>query len=203
MTTIVRLTHAELRKLMASRTYLIALAISVGLAIISVAVDAAVAGKTGQPALGTVADTNKMLKLGSVCCVATLVLGIIGSGGEYRHKTIIPAMLAAPRRGILVAAPGAGEHGRDDRLVPVLAAGADDAQHQHGHGADRAELEHLLGVGHCSEGGLAALACHRRVHGDADDREADGHGEADEVGTGRHELAEFGAGETGDGSHDE
>ena len=104
MTTIVRLTHAELRKLMASRTYLIALAISVGLAIISVAVDAAVAGKTGQPALGTVADTNKMLKLGSVCSVAMLVLGIIGSGGEYRHTTIIPAMLAGPRRGSLVTA---------------------------------------------------------------------------------------------------
>jgi len=104
MTTIARLTHAELRKLVASRTYLIGLAVSVGLAIVSVAVDAAVAGKGGQPALGTVADTNKMLKLGSVCCVATLVLGIIGSGGEYRHKTIIPAMLAAPRRGILVAA---------------------------------------------------------------------------------------------------
>ena len=33
-----------------------------------------------------------------------LVLGIIGSGSEYRHKTIIPAMLIAPRRGALVAA---------------------------------------------------------------------------------------------------
>src|SRR3984957_12667069 len=41
---------------------------------------------------------------GSVCCVAMLVLGIIGSGSEYRHKTIIPAMLIAPRRGALVAA---------------------------------------------------------------------------------------------------
>ena len=74
MTAIVNLTHAELRKLVASRTFLIGLAISVGLAIISVAVDAAVAGKTGQPALGTVADTNKLLKLGSVCSVAMLVL---------------------------------------------------------------------------------------------------------------------------------
>jgi hypothetical protein len=45
-----------------------------------------------------------MLKLGAVCCVAMLVLGIIGSGSEYRHKTIIPAMLAAPRRGTQVAA---------------------------------------------------------------------------------------------------
>jgi ABC-type transport system involved in multi-copper enzyme maturation permease subunit len=114
MTTLANLTRAEFRKLMASRTYLIGLALSVGLAVIAVAVDAAVAGKTGQPALGTVASTNKMLKLGSVCCVAMLVLGIIASGGEYRHKTIIPAMLAAPRRGIQVAA----------KVIGITVAGA-------------------------------------------------------------------------------
>jgi ABC-type transport system involved in multi-copper enzyme maturation permease subunit len=104
MTNIVNLTRAELRKLVASRTYLIGLALSVGLAVISVAVDVAVAGKSGQPALGTAASTNKMLKLGAVCCVAMLVLGILGSGSEYKYKTIIPAMLAGPRRGTLVAA---------------------------------------------------------------------------------------------------
>ena len=104
MTTIVNLTRAELRKLVASRTFLIGLVLSVGLSVVSVALNAAVAGKNGQPALGTVADTNKMLKLGSVCSVAMLVLGIIGSGGEYRHKTIITAALVAPRRGALVVA---------------------------------------------------------------------------------------------------
>jgi ABC-type transport system involved in multi-copper enzyme maturation permease subunit len=104
MTTIVNLTRAELRKLVASRTFLIGLALSVGLAIVSVALDAVVAGKNGSAALGTAASTNQMLKLGVVCCVAMLVLGIIGSGGEYRHKTIIPAMLVAPRRGALVIA---------------------------------------------------------------------------------------------------
>ena len=96
MTAIVNLTRAELRKIVASRTYLIGLALAVGLAVISVAVNVAVAGKTGHAALGTAASTNKMLKLGSVCSVAMLVLGIIGSGGEYRYKTIIPAILAAP-----------------------------------------------------------------------------------------------------------
>jgi hypothetical protein len=95
MTAIVNLTRAELRKLVASRTYLIGLALSVGLAVASVAADAAVAGKSGRAALGTAASTNQMLKLGSVICVAMLVLGILGSGSEYKHKTIIPAMLAA------------------------------------------------------------------------------------------------------------
>jgi ABC-2 type transport system permease protein len=114
MTTITRLTRAELRKLMASRTYLIGLALSAGLAVISVIVTAAVAGKNGQPVLGTVASTNKMLKLGAVCCVAMLVLGILGSGSEYRHETIIPAVLVAPRRGALVAA----------KVIGIAVAGA-------------------------------------------------------------------------------
>jgi ABC-2 type transport system permease protein len=104
MTTIVRFARAELRKLVASRTYLIGLALSIGVAVISVALDAVVAGKNDQPALGTAASTNQMLKLGVVCCVAMLVLGIIGSGSEYKHNTIIPAVLAAPRRGALVVA---------------------------------------------------------------------------------------------------
>jgi ABC-2 type transport system permease protein len=104
MTAVVRLTRAELRKLVAARTFLVGLALSVLVAVLSVVVDAAVAGKNGAPALGTAASTNQMLKLGPVCCVAMLVLGIVGSGSEYRHKTIVPAMLAAPRRGALVIA---------------------------------------------------------------------------------------------------
>jgi ABC-2 type transport system permease protein len=104
MTTIVNLTRAELRKLVASRTFLVGLALSVGLAVVSVALDAVVAGKDGRPALGTADSTNQMLKLGIICCLAMLVLGIIGSGSEYRHKTIVPAVLAAPRRGALVIA---------------------------------------------------------------------------------------------------
>src|SRR6516165_6679581 len=91
MTTIARLTRAEFRKLVAARTFLIGLAASVGLS-----------------ALGTTAMTDKMLKLGVICCVAMLVLGIIGSGSEYRHKTIVPAMLVAPRRGTLVIAKVTG-----------------------------------------------------------------------------------------------
>jgi len=113
MTTIVRLTRAELRKLVAARTFLIALALSAGLAVVSVAVVAVTAGKNGSAALGTTASTHQMLKLGAVCCVAMLVLGIIGSGGEYRHKTITTAMLVAPRRGALIVA----------KIIGIAAAG--------------------------------------------------------------------------------
>ena len=114
MTTIVRLTHAELRKLVATRTYLIGLALAVGLAVISVAVNAAEAGKNGHPVLGTAASTDTMLKLGVLCAVGMLVLGILGSGSEYKYKTIIPAMLAGPRRGTLVAA----------KVIGIAVAGA-------------------------------------------------------------------------------
>ena len=104
MTAIARLTRAELRKLATTRTAPITLAIAIALAVISVAATAATAGRTGTPALGTDASTYQMLKIGVVCCVAMLVLGIIAAGGEYRHRTIIPAMLITPRRGALVTA---------------------------------------------------------------------------------------------------
>ena len=104
MTDIARLTRAELRKLGTTYMFAVALAIAVALNVVSVVVDAAVAGKNGTPPLGTTASTDQMLKLGAVCCVAMLVVGIVAAGGEYRHRTIIPAMLVAPRRGALVAA---------------------------------------------------------------------------------------------------
>jgi ABC-2 type transport system permease protein len=104
MTAVVRLARAELRKLTTVRTFPITLALSAGLAVISVIANAVAAGRNGRPALGSTASTDQMLKLGVVCCVAMLVLGTIAAGGEYRHKTIIPAMLTTPRRGALVTA---------------------------------------------------------------------------------------------------
>src|SRR5262249_16488465 len=94
---------AELRKLATTRAFLITLALSVGLAVISVVATATAAGKNGAAVLGTTASTDQMLKLGVVCCVAMLVLAITAAGRHYRHQTISP-----PRRGALVAAKVAG-----------------------------------------------------------------------------------------------
>jgi len=68
MTTIVRLTCAELRKLATPWTFPITLALSAGLAVISVIVTAATAGQHGRPALGSTASTGQMLNLGSGYC---------------------------------------------------------------------------------------------------------------------------------------
>ena len=114
MTAIVRLARAELRKLATTRAVLITLAVSAGLAVTEVIAIASAAGKNGAPALGTTAGADQLLNLGVIGCVAMLVLGIIAAGGEYRHKTIIPAMLITPRRGVLVTA----------KVIAVAIAGA-------------------------------------------------------------------------------
>ncbi len=104
MTNAIRLIRSESRKLFLSRTYLGAVAVSVGIALFSVVVDAAVAGKNGQPRLGTASSTNHLLQVGAVTCIAMLVVGILSSGGEYRHHTIVSTLLVAPRRSGVVAA---------------------------------------------------------------------------------------------------
>jgi len=104
MTAIVRLTRAEFRKLATTRSYPITLIVAVGLALLEVAAVAMAAGRNGVPRLGSAAGTNQMLKLGAICSVAMLVVGIMAAGGEFRHKTIIPAVLISPRRNGLVLA---------------------------------------------------------------------------------------------------
>jgi len=113
MTAITRLVRAELRALATARAVLITLAVSAGLAVTSVIATASAAGHNGA-ALSTADGADALLKLGIISCVAMLVLGILASGGEYRHKTIIPAMLITPRRGALVTA----------KVIAVAIAGA-------------------------------------------------------------------------------
>ena len=76
----------------------VSFAIATVLAVGSVLIDAMVAGRHGAPQLGTNASVNQMLKFGAVTCVVMLILGILAAGSEFRHRTIIPVLLATPHR---------------------------------------------------------------------------------------------------------
>jgi len=39
-----------------------------------------------------------MLKFGAIPCVVMLILGILAAGSEFRHRTIVPVLLATPHR---------------------------------------------------------------------------------------------------------
>jgi ABC-2 type transport system permease protein len=94
----VRLARAELRKLFTTKALPVSFAIAVVLAVGSVIIDAMVAGQNGAPRLGTDSSTYQMLKFGAVTCVVMLIIGILNAGSEFRHRTIIPVLLATPHR---------------------------------------------------------------------------------------------------------
>src|SRR5215469_4239632 len=98
MNATLRLARAEFRKLFTTLAVPVAAAIATVLSVGSVLINAAVAGHPGQYALGSAAETYKMLKFGPVIIVAMLILGILVAGGEFRHRTIVPALLATPQR---------------------------------------------------------------------------------------------------------
>ena len=98
MNGIIRLSRAEVRKLFTTKAVPVTLAIAIVLAVGSVIIDALVAGRQGTAPLGTDASTNQMLKFGAVPCVVMLILGILAAGSEFRHRTIVPVLLATPHR---------------------------------------------------------------------------------------------------------
>ena len=93
-----RLARAEVRKLFTTKALPVSFVIAVVLAIGSVLIDATVAGQHGAARLGTDGNVYQMLKFGAVACVVMLILGVLASGGEFRHRTIIPVLLATPHR---------------------------------------------------------------------------------------------------------
>ena len=99
----IRLARAELRKLFTTKAFPVSFAIAIVLAIGSVLIDAMVAGRNGAARLGTDANVYQMLKFGAITCVVMLILGILAAGSEFRHRTIIPALLATPCRSRIFA----------------------------------------------------------------------------------------------------
>ena len=103
MTATARLARAEARKLFTTRALPASFAAAIALTLVSVVLQAAVAGQQGTPRLGSDASSYKLLKIGAVPCLVMLIIGILAAGGEFRHRTIVPVLLATPRPGRVFA----------------------------------------------------------------------------------------------------
>jgi ABC-2 type transport system permease protein len=92
------LVHGELIKVRTTRTALGFGAASVLLVLALVLISFL----AGDPA--SVDDKRDALNVGGVLSVPLLIFGIVGATGEYRHRTIAPAVLIAPGRARLTLA---------------------------------------------------------------------------------------------------
>jgi ABC-2 type transport system permease protein len=100
----ITLARIELRKLATTPAVYVSMALTAALAVASVLSGILLAGRSGTPALGTPANVGKALSVAALASMVMLVLGVLATAGEYRHRTIISTFLAEPGRGrILVA----------------------------------------------------------------------------------------------------
>jgi ABC-2 type transport system permease protein len=93
-----RLIHGELIKVRTTRT---ALAFGTASVLLVLAL-VLISYLAGDPT--TAAEKREALNVGGVLSVPLLIFGIVGATGEYRHRTIAPAVLIAPGRARLTAA---------------------------------------------------------------------------------------------------
>jgi ABC-2 type transport system permease protein len=101
---LVVLARVEVRKLLSTPAAYVAAGVIALLTVASVVTAILLAGHSGQAALGTADNAAKALAVAAVSSTAMIVMGILSVGGEYRHRTILSAYLAEPRRGRVLAA---------------------------------------------------------------------------------------------------
>jgi ABC-2 type transport system permease protein len=99
-----RTLRAELLKLRTTRTSRAFLLAAVCLVAAGVAQQASVAGRAGAPPLSDPGLQAALLGTGRLAGLLAAFLGSVAMSGEYRHGTIVPTLLATPRRGRVVAA---------------------------------------------------------------------------------------------------
>jgi ABC-2 type transport system permease protein len=98
------LVRIELLKLQTTPAAWVTLAGTALLTVVSVFATILLAGQPGTEPLGSVANVSKVLAVAAVTATVMLVLGIMVSAGEDRHRTSLSTYLAEPRRGrVLVA----------------------------------------------------------------------------------------------------
>jgi ABC-2 type transport system permease protein len=101
-----RLVRAEWTKLLTTRVWLGLLLASCLLAVGFAVLLTAFAGnpESGIPPVGSSQYEQLAFAVPANVTVLTLILGIIGTTQEYRHRTATPTFLATPRRGRVVVA---------------------------------------------------------------------------------------------------
>jgi ABC-2 type transport system permease protein len=95
MTNLVRV---EFLKLRTTPALFVTLAVTLLLTVTSVLTTTLLAGRQGTAPLGSSENVGKVLAVGALTSTVMLVLGIMISAGEDRHRTIIGTYLAEPRR---------------------------------------------------------------------------------------------------------
>jgi ABC-2 type transport system permease protein len=117
-----RLVQAELLKLRTTRTARTLLALAAAGTAALVALVLLLAGRPGQPELGTDALRQLVLVPAQPLTLAALVLGILGMTGELRHGTATSTFLVTPVRGRVVAAKLAAAAGTGLAMALVASA---------------------------------------------------------------------------------
>jgi ABC-type transport system involved in multi-copper enzyme maturation permease subunit len=100
----ITLARIELRKLSTTPAVYVSLALTAALTVASVLSAILLAGRPGMPPLGSPANVGKALSVAALASMVMLVLGILATAGEYRHRTIVTTFLAEANRGRIVLA---------------------------------------------------------------------------------------------------
>jgi ABC-type transport system involved in multi-copper enzyme maturation permease subunit len=94
---------SEVRKLRATRSSSLAVIASLALTALLAVATVLLAGKQGNSPLTQSTVDEAIRAPGQILGFAMLLVGVLSAAGEYRHHTVVPTLLAEPRRARMVA----------------------------------------------------------------------------------------------------